>query len=173
MSPIRPVARRAAAAIAALLALASVAGCASSSDAPYTITDTWVKSADSGMTAAFGLLTNTTDDPVTIVSATSPVASKVELHEVVMGDGGAMVMQPKPGGFEIGPHETLTLEPGGFHIMLMGVKQPIVAGDDVEITLTMDDGSTLTFHAIAKDFAGANENYTGGVAASPSPSAAA
>ncbi len=177
MSPTRPTARRAFALAATLLVLAGLSACAQpSSEAPYTITDTWVKSVDSGMTAAFGVLTNNTSSTVTVVSAETSSASKVELHEVVMGDDGAMVMQPKPGGFEIAPHESLTLQPGGFHIMLMGVTEPIVAGDTVTITLTFSDDSTLTFDAIAKDFAGGNETYTGGgtmgAATSPTPDAA-
>src|SRR5690606_41549886 len=50
---------------------------------PLTITDPWVKAAEDGMTAAFGTLVNHTDSPITVVGATSPLSSKIELLEVV------------------------------------------------------------------------------------------
>ena len=161
MTPTSRRSRTAVTAVALILVAALTSCSRSPAESPYTMSDAWVKSVDSGMTAAFGVLTNTTSETVTVVSAKTSAASKVELHEVVMGADGSMVMQPKPGGFEIGPHQSLTLEPGGFHIMLMGVTAPIAAGDDITIELTMSNGKTLTFHAIAKDFAGANETYTG------------
>src|SRR5689334_24979893 len=51
--------------------------------AAVSITDPWIKAADTGMTAAFGTLVNNTDEPLTIVSASSSV-SVLELHEMVM-----------------------------------------------------------------------------------------
>ena len=127
-----------------------------------SITDAWVKSADEGMSAAFGVLSNDGDADVTIVSASTEASPMVELHETVANDAGEMVMQPKEGGFVIPAGGTLTLEPGANHIMLMGLAKPIVAGDEVSFTLTFADGSTYTFTAPAKDFTGANENYVGG-----------
>lgn len=127
-----------------------------------SIADAWVKSADEGMSAAFGVLSNDGDADVTIVSASTEASPMVELHETVANDAGEMVMQPKEGGFVIPAGGTLTLEPGANHIMLMGLARPIVAGDEVSFTLTFADGSTYTFTAPAKDFTGANENYVGG-----------
>ena len=127
-----------------------------------SIADAWVKSADEGMSAAFGVLSNAGDADVTIVSASTEASPMVELHETVANDAGEMVMQPKEGGFVVPAGGTLTLEPGANHIMLMGLARPIVAGDEVSFTLTFADGSTYTFTAPAKDFTGANENYVGG-----------
>ncbi len=127
-----------------------------------SIADAWVKSADEGMSAAFGVLGNDGAADVTIVSASTEASPMVELHETVANDAGEMVMQPKEGGFVIPAGGTLTLEPGANHIMLMGLAKPIVAGDEVSFTLTFADGSTYTFTAPAKDFTGANENYVGG-----------
>ena len=78
-----------------------------------------------------------------------------------MSDDGAMVMQPKEGGFTIPAGATFELAPGGNHIMLMSLAAPIVAGDDVTFTLILGDGSVFTFTAPAKDFTGANEEYVG------------
>lgn len=128
--------------------------------APLSMTDPWVKSADKGMTAAFGTLVNNTDKEVTVVSATSPAAAEVELHEMAESDG-KMVMREKEGGLVIPPHGSHRLEPGGDHLMLMGIKDKVRPGDEVGFTLTLADGGTVTFTAVAKAFAGANEEYQG------------
>jgi periplasmic copper chaperone A len=129
-----------------------------------TIADTWVKATagteDPTMTAAFGVLTNHTNKDLTIVSATNDVTDRTELHEMAMVDG-AMVMRPITGGIPIPANGTTTLEPGGLHVMILDATAPITPGDDVHVTLTLSDGSTMLFHATAKEFAGANEAYDG------------
>lgn len=129
----------------------------SKASAPVAVADAWVKTADEGMSAAFGTLRNTTGAELTIVSATSPV-SAMELHEVVV-DGGKMVMRPKAAGFTIPAGGAHQLRPGGDHLMLMGLKSPVRAGDQVSFTLRLKDGRSVAFTAPAKPFAGANENY--------------
>lgn len=135
---------------------------ASQSTAALTVTDPWVKAAEDGMSAAFGTITNTSDQDVTIMSASTPVSPMVELHETVMGSNGTMQMQEKQGGFVIPAKGKLVLEPGANHIMLMGLTKPVKAGDDISFDLKLQDGSTITFTAQGKDFVGANENYVGG-----------
>ncbi|RQP09153.1 MAG: copper chaperone PCu(A)C [Microbacteriaceae bacterium] len=126
-----------------------------------TITDAWVKAADDGMSAAFGDLTNTGDADVILVSVTSPASTSMQLHETVDNGSGSMVMQERDGGFTIPAGGTLTLEPGGNHLMLMDLTAPILAGDEIEFTLTFSDGSDYAFTAPAKDYSGANETYMG------------
>lgn len=134
---------------------------ASSSTGDLTMTDPWVKAADTGMTAAFGTLTNTTDHTVTLVSATSAV-SPMELHEVVADASGATVMQPKAGGFVIPAGGSLVLAPGGEHLMFMTLSGPLAPGDDVTFTVASDDGGTWTFSAPVRTFTGAKEDYQSG-----------
>ena len=125
------------------------------------IEDAWVKAADDGMTAAFGMLTNGSAEPVTLVSVASAASERIELHETVQNDAGAMVMQELPGGFIIPAGDSMELKPGGNHIMLMGLAAPIQAGDEVMFTLTFADGSSRELIAPAKDYSGANEHYDG------------
>lgn len=175
--------RRSTAAIAtALIAVLAAGGCASDetpeassgsasasadsgteSDAAITAADGWVKAvkADMKMTGVFVTLTNTTDEDVTIVSATTDMSDKAELHEMVSKDG-QMVMQETEDGLTVPANGTLELKPGGFHIMVMMLSEDVVAGDKHTVTLELEDGSTVEFDAIAKDFAGANESYHGG-----------
>ncbi|MFH7333881.1 copper chaperone PCu(A)C [Streptomyces sp. KHY 26] len=130
--------------------------------APVTMKDPWVKAADSGRTAVFGTLVNTTGGKVTVVSATSTVAKKTELHEVVDVDGKP-VMRPKEGGFVIRAGGSHQLQPGGDHLMLMGLAKAVKPGDEIAVTLTFQDGRTLRFTAVAKAFAGGKENYSPGM----------
>ena len=127
-----------------------------------TLSDGWVKAADSGMSAAFGELTNTGPDDVTVVSATTEASSMLELHETVENESGEMIMREIEGGFVIPAGDTLSLEPGGSHIMLMDLTDPLEAGEEVTFTLTFADDSTYEFTAPVKDYSGANENYVGG-----------
>lgn len=140
----------------AAAASASVAGDEASA---FTITDAWVKASDEMMTAAFGVLSNDGDADIRIVGASSDAAGMLELHEVVKDDDGEMKMQEKDGGFVIPAHSEHTLQPGADHLMLMHVADPIVAGQEVTITLTFEDGSSADFTATAKEFSGANETY--------------
>ena len=130
--------------------------------APLTMAHPWVKAADGGMTGAFGTLANSGTEEVQVVAAASPAAASVELHETVQQADGTAVMAESGGGFTIPAGESFVLEPGANHLMLMGLKNPVLAGEEIPFTLTLSDGSTVEFTAPAKDFAGANESYHGG-----------
>jgi periplasmic copper chaperone A len=126
-----------------------------------TVTDPWVKTAESGMTAVFGTFSTPGARPVTVVSARTTASPRTELHEVVMGADGAMVMRPKADGFVIEPGTPHVLAPGGDHIMVMDLASPIRPGDQVEVTLSLSDGSTTRFTALGKETSGGEENYDG------------
>ncbi|MCA4754370.1 copper chaperone PCu(A)C [Mycolicibacterium fortuitum] len=127
--------------------------------ATVQVSDQWASAADGGMTAVFGTLTNTGHHDVRIVSATSPAAGIVELHEVVGDSSGPKAMRPKEGGLSIAAGATHELVPGGDHLMLMQLKAPLQPGADVAVSLVFEDGSSLPVTAQVRDFAGANENY--------------
>jgi copper(I)-binding protein len=71
-----------------------------------------------------------------LVSAASPVAGATEVHEMKM-EGGVMKMRAVA-RIELPAGKTVKLEPGGYHIMLMGLSKPLKAGDTVPITLTVE-----------------------------------
>lgn len=139
-------------------ATASTDPAAETGQASVSVRDPWVKAVDTGMTSAFGIITNPSDTELVLVEAATTVASEVELHDTV-DNGGQTQMRELETGFVIpadGEHE---LAPGGDHLMLMGVDEAIRPGDVVTFTLTFDDGSTLEVDAPAKDFSGAQEEY--------------
>jgi len=110
----------------------------------------------SDMTAIFGTLHNTTDKDISVVGFTSSIEAKqYQIHEVVDG-----VMQEKDGGFDIPAGGSVKLEPGSYHFMLMGVAEPIMAGEHVTMTLELGDGSTVELGGIPVRSIGAgDENY--------------
>lgn len=124
-----------------------------------TVQDVWVKAADDGMSAGFGMFVNDSGQDVTVVGASSEAASMIELHETVENSDGQMVMQEKEAGFIIPAGSEYLLEPGANHLMLMELTAPMKAGDAVEFAIEFEDESTLTFSAPVKDYTGANENY--------------
>lgn len=124
------------------------------------VEDAWAKAADGGMTSAFAVLSNDGHHDVHLIGASTTAASAVELHEVV-ADGGASTMREVEGGFVVPVGGTLVLEPGGLHLMLMGLAEPLRPGAEIEIALEFDDGSTQAVVFVVKDFAGADEDYEG------------
>ncbi len=91
-----------------------------------------------------GFLTieNTGAEADRLVSATSPVAGDVQLHEMAM-EGDVMKMRHLESGIEIPAGATVVLEPGGLHIMFMGLKQAFVEGETVPVTLTFEKAGSV------------------------------
>lgn len=126
--------------------------------------EAWAKSAaandDHAMTGIFGVIHNPTAEPIGIVGASTDVAEMVELHETIIDANGTTVMQAVEAGFLIEPGQTLTFEPGGDHVMLMGLTQDLIAGDQVSFSLTLSTGTTMEIDAEIRDFSGAKETYS-------------
>lgn len=114
-----------------------LAGIAMPALADVAITNAWVRGTVPGQrgTGAFMQLKSTSD--VVLVGVASPAARVVELHEMAQA-GGVMRMRavdklPLPAG------TLVELAPGGYHVMLMDLAQPLKEGDRVPVTLTFAD----------------------------------
>ena len=77
-----------------------------------------------------------------LISAATPVAGTVALHEHAM-DGGVMMMREVK-AIDLAPEASVTLAPNGLHIMLIGLKEPLVKGRTFPLTLTFEKAGTLT-----------------------------
>jgi len=104
-----------------------------------SVKDAWVRATVAGQnaTGAFMQLASSTD--TSLVAVTSPVAKVVEIHSMTH-EGGVMKMRamqalPVPAG------KPVDLGPGGYHVMLMDLAQPLKEGDKVQLTLTFADKS--------------------------------
>lgn len=124
----------------ALLALPLLAGSGLAQD--YTagslkIGQPWSRATPNGAKVAGGYLsvTNTGTEPDTFTGATFADAGRAEIHQMSM-EGGVMKMAPVEGGLVIKPGETVTLKPGGYHLMFMDLKGALKQGETVKGTLT-------------------------------------
>lgn len=149
------LARRAGASpLAAIAFLLAVAALPLGAQAPAVTAVTAVTARDAftfetpagrKVTAVFAILENRGSAPRAVVGGATAVADTLELHEMKRG-GGMMQMSPVP-SIDIPAGGAVALRPGGLHLMLFGVRQPLVAGDTITVTLTLDDGTRLPIAA--------------------------
>jgi periplasmic copper chaperone A len=98
------------------------------------------KTARTGV--AYVTLENTSGTADKLISASAPVADKVELH-THMHDGAIMRMREVQ-SVEVGPHAKVALKPGGLHIMMIGLKEPLKKGSHFPLTLDFEKAGKMT-----------------------------
>jgi periplasmic copper chaperone A len=105
--------------------------------AQTAVKDAWIRGtvAQQKATGMFATVTSTKGG--TLVSASSPVAGVVEIHEMSM-DGNVMKMRALEKGLPLPAGKTVELKPGGFHVMLMDLKKALPAGETVPVTLVIE-----------------------------------
>jgi len=108
-----------------------------------TATDAWARATPGAARAgaAFLTLTNHGTKARRVVGALSEVADRAELHTHVM-DGSVMRMR-KLDGLDLPPGKSVTLKPGGHHVMLMGLRAPLTEGGRFAVTLVLADGEKI------------------------------
>lgn len=133
--------------LAAILALGSAPVMAD-----VAVSAAWVRATVPAQKATGAFMQLKSDADARLMSAASPIAGVVEIHEMVM-DGQVMKMNAVP-GLDLPAGQTVELAPGGYHVMLMDLKQQVKEGDEVPLTLTVEnkDGSraTLEVKAVAR-----------------------
>jgi len=98
-------------------------------------------------TAVYLELTNNGTADTALLGASADFAADYELHETAMVDG-VLEMQPlDPQRIELPAGETVVLEPGGLHVMAMGLTTQLAEDDVVEVELELDGGCTITIEA--------------------------
>ncbi len=103
-----------------------------------TVADDWVRATVQGQKATGAFMKITAKDQAKLVTASSPAAGLVEIHEMKM-DKDVMKMAALPSGLELPAGKTVELKPGGYHVMLMDLKTPLAADSTVPVTLTFQD----------------------------------
>jgi copper(I)-binding protein len=108
------------------------------------ITAPWARATPKGATsgAAYMTITNTGKTPDKVTCVSSDASAECQIHTMTM-DNGVMQMRPVEGGLEIKPGETVTLKPGGLHMMLVNLKHPLEQGSTVKAALKFDSAGSV------------------------------
>jgi periplasmic copper chaperone A len=111
---------------------------------PLEIAQPWARATPPSAPAGGGFLTitNTGSTSDRLVSARSPAADLVQVHEMKM-DGSVMRMREVEKGLEIPAGKSVTLAPGGYHLMMMGLKGPLKQGSSVPVTLVFEKAGSV------------------------------
>jgi len=123
------------------------------------IDDAYVRATPPGLpnSAAFLTVKNTTSSDIDIIKASSDIAQNVELHTHDMKDGIMKMYQvPK---ITVPKNAEVTLKPGGYHVMLIGLNNPLKVGENVALTLELSNGETKTINAPIKTVMGGMKHH--------------
>ena len=115
-----------------------------------TVVEPYIRAMPPGqpVTAMFLQLNNASADLHSLVKAKSDVSKSVELHEHKMQDG--MMKMGQVAQIDLAPNQTTALKPGGYHIMLIGLKNDLAEGQNVDVNLVFQDGSNIKIQAPVK-----------------------
>ncbi len=104
----------------------------------------WSRATPGGAKVAGGYMTitNTGTEPDRLVGGSASVAGRFEVHRMST-EGDVARMAPVEGGLTIKPGETVTLKPGGYHVMMTDLKQPLREGDVIKGSLTFEKAGTV------------------------------
>ncbi len=145
--------------VALALALLATVSCGDGNDTEPTagkagameVTNAYARGVmDSG--AVYFTMKNTGDTDDTLIGVSTEAAGKAALHETVAGEEATMKMQPVA-EIEILARREATLEPGGYHVMLMDLKAPLEEGDTIELVLTFQQAGAVIIQAPVISFA--------------------
>jgi periplasmic copper chaperone A len=108
------------------------------------ISTPWARATPKGAASGAGYMTitnkGTKPDAVSCVS--DDASAQCQIHTMTL-EGGVMKMRPVEGGLEIKPGETVTLQPGGYHIMFVNLKHGLEQGQSVKATLKFEHAGTV------------------------------
>ncbi len=127
--------------------------------ANISVTDAWARATMPGQPVSGAYMQIQSDADARLVGVSSSVVPRVEVHEMKM-DGDMMRMREVK-AIDLPKGKTVSLEPGGFHIMLMDLKKPIAAGDMIPLTLVVESGGkqqTVEVKAEARAAGGAMQH---------------
>ena len=127
------------------------------SQRPFQIDHVWARaSAGNARNGAAFLTLTGQGSPDRLVGVSSTVAESAELHETI-DDKGVLKMRPVAGiGLE--PGKTVTLAPGGRHVMLMGLKAPLKQGDSFPLTLRFEHAAPVTVTVTVEAIGGGHQH---------------
>jgi periplasmic copper chaperone A len=126
-----------------------------------TVEQPWARATPTGAKtgAAYMTLDNKSGTADRLTGASSDVADKLQIHEMKV-ENGVMQMREVPGGLPIPAGGSVVLKPGSYHVMLIGLKKPLTAGENIPLTLTFDKAGNISV-TVPVQAMGATQNKGG------------
>jgi copper(I)-binding protein len=147
------------------ISLAFIAASASASAHDYTvgslrIDHPWSRATPKGASVAAGYLVieNKGSASDRLVGGSSAIADRFEIHEMKM-DGGVMKMRPLARGLEVAPGKSVTIAPGGYHLMFINLKQPPVEGKRFKATLVFEKAGAVEIEFMVEAMGSAGSGH--------------
>jgi periplasmic copper chaperone A len=136
---------------AATVLFVASAGPTLAQGASIQIEQPWARATPGGATsgAVYMTIDNKSNAADLLTGAASDVATTVQIHEMKVA-GGMMKMREIAGGLAIPANGSVSLKPGGYHVMLIGLKKPLKAGDTMQLTLTFEKAGKVAVSAPVK-----------------------
>ncbi len=122
----------------AIFAVAMLAASLPAFAANVSVSDAWARATMPGQQVSGAYMKIESDADARLIGASSPAVPRVEVHEMKM-DGDVMRMREVK-AIDLPKGKSVSLEPGGYHIMLMNLKKPIAAGDVIPLNLAIESG---------------------------------
>lgn len=136
----------------AILTFAVLTGLSITALAGVTVQDPWVLASVAQQTTTGAFMVLISDQPLKLVGIQTPVAKSVEIHEMNM-DGDTMRMREIK-SLDLAAGTPVAFKPGSYHLMLLGLTQPLKTGTVVPLTLIVEDAGhrrgTIDVKAIAR-----------------------
>ena len=128
--------------VSALVITVLLSGCAAPAKEGLEVREAWARPAPQGGNGAiYFMIENHSSETQEMIGVDSDIAQAVEMHESQM-DGDVMEMHQLE-SVSLGPGAAVTFEPGGLHIMLIGLKQDLKVGDEVQVTLNFANAQEI------------------------------
>lgn len=145
--------------VAAAALVGGMTGLALAQAQEVDVHDVWARASIGQVknSAAYFSVTNRGEVPDRLVSVESSAVERAELHDHIMEDDVARMVEVETIDLDAG--ETLTLEPGGLHIMLFGLSEPLAPGDSLPLTLHFEQAGSLEVEADVRPLRGGGHGH--------------
>ncbi len=149
--------------VAVLVVFASGVPARAGGPSTITVEQPWARATPAGaMTGAvYMTLQNKSDSPDRLAAASSDVAAKVQIHQMAVVNG-VMQMRQLANGLSIPASGSVTLKPGSYHVMLIGLKKQLIAGETIPLTLIFAKAGNISV-TVPIQAMGSNPSGKGGM----------
>ncbi len=148
--------------LAAAVLLIAAASSAFAQGASIQVEQPWARATPAGAStgAVYLTINNKSHDADRLTGASSDIADKLQIHEMKVVSG-TMQMREVPDGLPVPAGGTVVLKPGSFHVMLIGLKKPLKAGETLPLTLSFEKAGKISLTVPIRAMGAAHDDMPG------------